>query len=135
MSTNNTDKRTIMICDDNKDILTTVNKGLENSGFKVHAFSDPLLALEHVQNGCGDCEMLVTDVRMPNMNGFQLVRRIREIRPDIKVVMMTAFEAKKPEIDMVFPSMHLDGNLSKPFALSKLAEMIKEIYLKDGHAT
>jgi len=39
------------------------------------------------------------------MHGFQLVRRTREILPDIKVIMMTAFEVNKPEFETVFPSM------------------------------
>ena len=115
-----------MICDDDKDTLTTLTKGLQQSGFEVHGFSDPAVALQHVDSGCTGCEVLVTDVRMPNMNGFQLVRRIRDIRPEIKVVMMTAFEASKPEFEMVFPSMKVQGVLKKPFAPSKLVEIIKQ---------
>jgi two-component system response regulator ChvI len=120
-----------MICDDDKDILGVISKGLEMEGFKVHAFSDPAAALQHVEGGCAECEMLVTDVRMPSMNGFQLVRRVRDIRRDIKVVMMTAFEVNLPEFEEVFPSMKADAVIRKPFAPTKLVETIKQIYGKE----
>ena len=118
-----------MICDDDKDILTTLARGLQQSGFEVHSFSDPVVALQHVEDGCKDCDVLITDVRMPNMNGFQLVRRVLELRPDLKVVMMTAFEVNKPEFETVFPSMKVEDVIRKPFVPSKLVEIIKEIYL------
>ena len=117
----------IMVVDDDQDNLNIAKSILEHSGHEVHGFSDPVLALEHLENSCEDCELLVTDVRMPHMNGFQLVRRVRESRPDIKVVMMTAFEMNKPEFEAVFPSMQLENVIRKPFVPSKLAEMIKEI--------
>jgi DNA-binding NtrC family response regulator len=113
-----------MVCDDDKDILITLSRGLERSDFEIHGFSDPVMALQHVEDGCEECEVLVTDVRMPNMNGFQLVRRIREIRPEMKVVMMTAFEGNKTELETVFPSMNVDYVIRKPFAPSKLVDVI-----------
>ena len=80
--------------------------------------------MAHIEEGCKDCELLITDVRMPNMNGFQLARRVREIKPDLRVIMMTAFEVNLPEFESVFPSMKVDGVLRKPFMPSKLVEML-----------
>lgn len=122
-----------MVCDDDEDILTVIARGLENAGYVVHSHSDPIAALAHVEDGCRNCEILISDVKMPKMNGFQLVRRVRGFNPDIKVIMMTAFEVNKPEFEAVFPSMKVEGVLRKPFMPSKLAEMIKEIYANNGH--
>jgi len=130
--TNKQSKQTVMVCDDDKDIVTVVRIGLENEGYGVHYFHDPALALQHVQEGCKDCEVLISDVKMPSMNGFQLVRRVRELNPAIKVIMMTAFEVNKPEFETVFPSMKVDGVLRKPFLPSQLAEMIKDIHASEG---
>ena len=116
-----------MVCDDDKDIVTTLTMGLKRPGFEVHGFNDPALALQHIEDGCEGCHVMVTDFRMPNMNGFQLVRRVREVRPDLKVVMMTAFEVSKPEFETVFPSMMAEGVLRKPFSISRLIEIIKEM--------
>jgi DNA-binding NtrC family response regulator len=116
-----------MVVDDDIDIMQLIKTGLERLRFEIHGFSDPVLVLQHLENGCNDCEVLVTDVRMPNMNGFQLVRRAREIRPDLKTVMMTAFEMNKPEFETVFPSMQVQDVIRKPSLPSKLIEIIRKI--------
>jgi DNA-binding NtrC family response regulator len=121
-----------MVVDDEKDILSTASRALELAGFKVHSFSDPVLALQHVEGGCKNCEVMVSDIRMPEMSGFQLVRRVKDLRPDIKVIMMTAFEVSKPEFESVFPSTPIDKVLKKPFLVSELTETVNEIYHFDG---
>jgi DNA-binding NtrC family response regulator len=116
---------TVMVVDDDMDILTVIGRGLEHAGFKVHAFADPLTALHHVQNGCKDCQVLVSDVRMPALTGFQLVRKVKDLRPEIKVVMMTMFEVHKPEFEAVFPSTPIDDVIRKPFTPFQLGEKIR----------
>ncbi len=125
-------KTSIMVVDDDHDILTVASKGLEIAGYQVHSFSDPLRALQHVETGCEDCEVIVSDIRMPEMTGFQLVRRVKDLRPDIKIVMMTAFEVNKTEFDAVFPSTPVDKVMRKPFIISQLAEAIREIHRSDS---
>jgi len=44
------DKRIVMICDDDKDIVTTLTMGLERLGFEVHGFNDPILAVQHIED-------------------------------------------------------------------------------------
>ena len=117
-----------MIIDDDKDILTTLTRGLESKGFSVHGFSDSLLALEHVEKGCHECGLAICDVSMPKMTGFQLARRIRDIRADMRFIFMTAFEVSKNEFSQVFPSTEVDNVIRKPFTPSKLAEIIREAY-------
>jgi CheY-like chemotaxis protein len=122
---------TVMVVDDDRDILTVASKGLEHAGFQVHSFSDPVRAIQHVEDGCQKCTVIVSDVKMPEMTGFQLVRRVKDLRPDIKIVMMTAFDVNKTELEAVFPSTPVDKVMRKPFVISQLAEAIKEIYRKD----
>jgi two-component system response regulator ChvI len=117
-----------MVVDDDKDILSIASKGLEAAGYRVHSFSDPVRALQHVEGGCDDCEVIVSDIKMPEMSGFQLVRRVKDLRPDIKVVLMTAFEVNKTEFETIFPSTPVDSVMKKPFVISQLAETIKEIH-------
>jgi DNA-binding NtrC family response regulator len=116
---------TILIVDDDLDTLTVTGRSLEHAGFKVHAFADPLTALHHVQNGCKYCQVLVSDVRMPALTGFQLVRKVKDLRPEMKVIMMTMFEVNKPEFEAVFPSTPIDGVIRKPFTPSQLVEKIR----------
>jgi len=127
-------KHSVMIVDDDKDILSVTSKILERSGFKVHGFSDPIAALQHVENGCMECGVLVSDVRMPKMTGFQLVRRTKELRPNMKIIMMTAFEVSKSEFESVFPSTPIDNIVRKPFLPPELVEAITETYKQTRNA-
>jgi len=124
-----------MVVDDDSDVLAVTRRSLELSGFNVHAFSDAIAALSHVEKNCKECTMLVSDIRMPQMNGFQLVRRIKELRPDMKIILMTAFEINKSELESVLPSTPVNDLIKKPFSPSHLAMIMKQIYekaVKDG---
>ena len=121
----NDEKTTILIVDDDIDVLKVTSRTLEHAGFRVHAFVDPLTALQHIQKDCKYCQVLVSDIRMPALTGFQLVRRVRDLRPDIKVIMMTMFEVNKREFEAVFPSTPIDGVIRKPFTPSQLVEKIR----------
>jgi DNA-binding NtrC family response regulator len=124
-----------MLVDDDQDILLVASKGLQNEGYNVHEFSDPIAALQHVEDGCKECNVLVTDLRMPHMNGFELIRRIRKIRPHMRLIMMTAFELNMSEFEAVFPSTQIDNVLKKPFRIAELAETIKKIYRENQSET
>jgi DNA-binding NtrC family response regulator len=131
----NNEKTTILIVDDDIDILTVTGRSLEHAGFKVHAFVDPLTALHHVRNDCKYCQVLVSDIRMPGLTGFQLVRKVKDLRPEMKVIMMTMFEVNKPEFEAVFPSTPIDAVIRKPFTPSQLVEKIRGFLGAMAHGT
>jgi DNA-binding NtrC family response regulator len=121
----NSEHTTILIVDDDIDTLTVTGRSLEHAGFTVHAFADPLTALHHIGKDCKYCQVLVSDVRMPALTGFQLVRKIRDLRPEMKVMLMTMFEVNKPEFEAVFPSTPIDDVIRKPFTSSQLLEKVR----------
>jgi len=127
---NRKNNNTIMVVDDDRDILQITTMALEGSGHNIHGFTDPLKAIQHAEDGCIECEVLVSDIKMPHMIGFQLARRIKELRPEIKIIMMTAFEVNLREFESVFPSLPVDRVLHKPFAPSVLVETVKAVRQK-----
>ena len=66
--------------------------------------------------------VLVSDIRMPALTRFQLVGRVKDLRPEMKVMMMTMFEVNKREFEAVFLSIPIDGVIRKPFTPSHLVE-------------
>jgi CheY-like chemotaxis protein len=79
----------ILIVDDEPDITFTLRTILEENGFKeVDVFNDPLLALHDFKSGVYN--LLITDIAMPRMDGFELYKQIKNIDTRIKVVFMTA---------------------------------------------
>jgi response regulator RpfG family c-di-GMP phosphodiesterase len=66
---------------------------------------------------------------MPQMNGYELVKRIKTLQPKVRVLLMSAFEINDLEFSKVLPSVKIDGFISKPISLKDLTTRIKN-YLK-----
>jgi YesN/AraC family two-component response regulator len=64
---------------------------------------------------------------MPALSGIQLARKVKEINPNVKVVLMTAFEIRDNEFSKVFPSIHVDGFVQKPIGIRQLTDKILEL--------
>jgi DNA-binding response OmpR family regulator len=99
---NNNNNNRILLVDDEHDITALFTMGLEDSGFKVDAFNDPLHALSGFKRGSYDIALI--DFKMPNLNGFELYREIRKIDGEIKVCFITAFEIYHDELKKKFQS-------------------------------
>jgi YesN/AraC family two-component response regulator len=61
---------------------------------------------------------------MPGLSGIQLARKVKEVNPSVKVVLMTAFEIRDSEFSKVFPSTHVDGFIQKPIGIKELTDKI-----------
>ena len=64
---------------------------------------------------------------MPELSGIQLARKLKEVNPGIKVVLMTAFEIRDNEFSKVFPSTSIDGFVQKPIGIRELTNKILSI--------
>jgi DNA-binding NtrC family response regulator len=118
-------KSTILVIDDEPDLLALTKTFLETEGFEVHAFGSPEGAVRHVRNGCTTCTLIVSDIRMPGMSGFELVRRLKELLPKTHVILMSSFVIHKEEFRKVLPSLDVDEFLMKPFARDDLVSAVK----------
>jgi two-component system response regulator ChvI len=112
----------VMVVDDERDILTVIKKGLEASKkFKVETFSSGEAALKDFMNRpYGYYDLILTDIRMPKMSGFELSRHIMEQDPEVKIVFITAFEINKDEFRKVMPSLDIRDFITKPISISDL---------------
>jgi CheY-like chemotaxis protein len=119
--------RSILIVDDEIDIINSVKRWLEAEGFKVHGIADPLQALEYFQNNSDDIDVVLSDIRMRKIDGRDLVKRIKTIRPETKIIFMTALETDRLELSETLPSIKIDGFMTKPGSLQKLANDLNKI--------
>jgi DNA-binding NtrC family response regulator len=115
----------ILVLDDDGNIVTVVARSLRKQGLNVHAFTDPVAALEYFKQNFKDCVLVISDIRMPRMNGFQFVREAWELRPDLKVIFMTAFEINISEFKKIHPSMEVYALIKKPILMPRLETLIK----------
>jgi DNA-binding response OmpR family regulator len=89
-------KNRILIVDDEDDINLLFKIVLEDNGFKVDTFNDPLVALQNFTAGSYD--LLILDMLMPNMNGFELYQKIRMLDDKVKMCFLTASGINHEEI-------------------------------------
>jgi len=117
-------KKKILIVDDEPDVTFTLKKGLEDEGFQIDAFNDPLEALSYFK--AGQYDMLLLDVKMPKLNGFELYKELKKIDNRVKICFITAFEFYYDEFRRVFPKLNVRCFAKKPIAMDELAKILKE---------
>jgi DNA-binding response OmpR family regulator len=121
---NNKHTYKILVVDDERDIASVIKKGLKSNGFEVDSYNDPTLALEEFRADVYD--ILVIDIKMPKMNGFELYKKIKEIDNKVKVCFLTAIEYYNDEFRMAFPKLTLKCFADKPISIDLLAKIIKQ---------
>jgi DNA-binding NtrC family response regulator len=114
----------LLVVDDDSDIVYVLKQGLLKKKFLVSAFTNPEEALQTFQSHSGDYCLMLSDIRMPGISGIKLARKVKEINPNVKVVLMTSFEIKDNEFSKVFPSTQVDGFVQKPFHMKDLTNKI-----------
>ena len=126
---NNGDKPQIrlLVVDDEPDIVHVLKLGLQQNGFLVDGFTNSEEALQSLKSNAESYCLVLSDVRMPGLSGIQLAKRVKEINPNVKVVLMTAFEIRDNEFSKVFPSTRVDGFVQKPIGIRELTNKILNI--------
>ena len=82
---------TILMLDDEFDIMSIFTHALEQQGFHVIGFTEPLLALDHFQKNSNLYWLVVSDIRMPLMDAYQFITKVKEVKADVKVFFMSAY--------------------------------------------
>jgi CheY-like chemotaxis protein len=125
-------KKRILVVDDEVDITAIIKVALERSNFQVDIYNDPVLALSDYKAGMYD--LLLLDIRMPDMNGFELYRKIKDIEEEEKkvkngkprVCFITAYEESGNQFKEFFPNLEeVNCFLRKPIPLIELVKAIK----------
>ncbi|MGQ0484494.1 MAG: response regulator transcription factor [Hyphomicrobiales bacterium] len=118
---------TIALVDDDRNILTSVGMTLENEGYTVQKYNDGATALQGLQDHPPD--MAIFDIKMPRMDGMELLRRLRQ-KTDLPVIFLTS---KDEEIDELFGlKMGADDFIKKPFSQRLLVERVKAVLRRAG---
>ena len=110
MSSNKNDARRIILVDDEQDILFTYKCFLEND-YDVTSFTNPVFALNYIRNISNFNHLLIIlDIRMKNLNGFQLYQQIKSIDPTIKILFVTALDILD-EFSTIVPRVYQKNKL------------------------
>jgi CheY-like chemotaxis protein len=122
----------MLLVDDDKDNLRLIQKYFEKKGVHVSAYSNPLLALQDFMknnNGSDNCyDLVISDIRMPEMNGIELASIIRKMNKDISIILMSSDIKDTDHSSLRF--LNIEEIITKPIKLKNLIEKINIVKQK-----
>jgi two-component SAPR family response regulator len=127
-SSNEKQRAKILVVDDDHDVAITLKAILEgeeesSKEFELDVFNDPVLALSNFKAGWYD--LLLLDILMPKMNGFELYQQLKNIDDKVKVCFITAYEIYYRALRDLFPTIEVDCFIAKPIGKKELVSRIK----------
>jgi DNA-binding response OmpR family regulator len=115
--------KTVLLVDDDPDVTTVFSLGLQDEGFHVYSYNDPLEALSQFRPNFYD--LLLMDINMPQMDGIELTRRILELDVNVKICFITAGEANIEVLRELYPTRSIGCYIKKPVTLENLVKRVK----------
>ena len=113
----------ILIIEDNRDLVQVLSEGFTESGFTVDSAYDGLEGLNKIRNSDYDC--IVLDIMLPEMDGYEVVKKAREEGKDIPVIMLTAKDTIEDRVEGL--NCGADDYLVKPFDFRELSARINAV--------
>lgn len=114
----------ILLAEDDDAVRSFVANALLHRGHEVEAVEDGLQALEALEDGSRDFDLLITDIVMPGLDGIGLALRVARDRPDLPILLMTGYSAERQR------AHNLDALIArvvvKPFTLKEICEAAEE---------
>jgi len=127
-------KRRLLIVDDEQDITFTLRAILQEGGFEVISFNDPLLVLQDFKPHYYD--LVILDIKMPEMNGFKLYRQLKNKDSDVKVCFLTAVSEFRDyeQYKKRYPKMGERYFVAKPVSSDELIQRVNEMLTNDNYS-
>ena len=119
----------ILVVDDESDVCFVLQKVLSENGYVVDSYEDPLLALEKFNADLYD--LIVLDIKIPDLNGFSLYREIKRLDKKVKVCFLTAGEMYYGVYSDIFSSLPPNSFIRKPIDNEDLLKRINEVIIVD----
>jgi DNA-binding NtrC family response regulator len=118
-------KRLIGIVHDELVIVQLYRNALIAPGFSVSAFTNPLIAFEHFKVNKKSYVLIISDLRMPSLDGIGLIKKVKNMNPDIRTILVTAFEVDDNIFEQYTRENIIDGFLQKPITLRDLVTEVE----------
>lgn len=115
-----------MVVDDEYDIVHVVRRYLESWGHSVDTFTNPIYALEVFRQNPGRYSLVLTDINMREIRGTALAKAMKKAKPDLHIIIMTAYDLEPDDLVINMPTIRADDILRKPFTLHQLCHAVQK---------
>ncbi len=126
----NKSNKLVAIIDDDLDIVELFHDALKSiPGILLFKFTDPIIALDHITINKDAYVLIISDLRMPSLNGIELMKKIKSLNHEIRTLLMTAFEISDIMFKEYIKQEIINGFLQKPIRIDDLClEVNKQIH-------
>lgn len=115
--------KSILLVDDELDIVNLFTEAFKNRNYDVVGFTNPLKALEHYKKNYDQYGIVISDIRMPEMNGFDLVKNLKKINTNILIILMSAYD----NIDYSqLNELTINEFIQKPIKITELLSKVEK---------
>lgn len=119
--------RLVSIVDDEPDITDLFKDALTDiANIRIFTFTDPVMALEHFTINKDDYAMVISDLRMPALNGMELIKKAKSLNPYARMILMTAFNIDDAMFKDFAKKQIINGFLQKPVRIDDLCAKANE---------
>lgn len=121
--------RIVSIVDDEIDITDLFQAAIGNNidGISVVSFNDPTLALEHYSQYKQNYALIISDMRMPLMTGLELLKKVKELNPNVRTMLVSAFDMQdNPDFQKYLKEGVIDSFLEKPITINRLCQEVRD---------
>jgi CheY-like chemotaxis protein len=117
-------KCVIVVVDDEETMADYVEELLGSYGYEHHSFIDPAKALEFFSRNADRVDLIISDVKMPGIDGAALVRRAAQVRADIPAILLSGFSETLPEVASI---SNVKAVLEKPLVKTDLLQAVRDV--------
>jgi len=121
--------RIVSIVDDEIDITELFQDALCSNidGISVVSFNDTTLALEHYAQNIQNYALIISDMRMPLMTGLELLKKVKELNPNVRTMLLSAFDMQdNPDFQKYLKDGIIDSFLEKPISINRLRQEVRD---------
>jgi DNA-binding NtrC family response regulator len=125
MSTN---KRIVSIVDDDIYIAQLFHQALSENidGISVFSFNDPIMAFEHFTENKENYALVISDLRMPSLNGLELLKKVKDLNPKVRTILMSAYNFEEEELYQSYMiEAVINSTIGKPVTINRLYQTVR----------
>ncbi len=122
-------KKIVSIVDDDIHIAKLFHEAIRQNidGILVFSFNDPVMALEHFTENKENFALIISDLRMPSLNGLELLKKIKTLNPKVRTILMSAYNFEEEELYQQYMKEEvINSTIEKPVTMNRLYQTVED---------
>src|SRR5512132_55932 len=123
------DSRIVSVVDDDVSTATFFHEALRQNidGISVFSFIDPVKAFEHFTENKENYALVISDLRMPGLNGLELLKKVKTSNPKVRTILMSAYNFEEEELYQEYMiETVINSTIAKPVTMNRLYQIVRE---------